>query len=174
MNPYSLHFLLTNACVSKSTTANSWVSLVYPSSFHLVVASIPILDPRLGKDEAGSRVSVGVLSIITVSRFGSALVVIAHNTSLILCTSISGSTTTNIFVRESCPIPHKPIITFFAWPGYRFFTETTAIPWNQHSGGIEISTTSGCSICINGKNERSITLPIYASSKIGLPTTVVK
>ena len=87
---------------------------MYPSSFVFCVASIPIFEPKLTNGDAGSKVSVGVLLIITVSLAASALVVIAQITSSISCTLISSSTTTNIFVSDNCPIPHKPIMTFFA------------------------------------------------------------
>jgi hypothetical protein len=78
------------------------------------VASIPSFEPRLTSGDAGSSVSVGVLLIMIVSRDGSALVVTAHITSLMSCTLTSLSTTMNIFVSASCPMPHSPIITFFA------------------------------------------------------------
>src|ERR1051326_6893383 len=87
--PYSFHLSLTNAAVPSSAVASCCISLVYPSSFHLVVASIPIFDPKFGKEDAGSKVSVGALSMIMVSRLGSVLVVMAHNTSSILWMLIS-------------------------------------------------------------------------------------
>ena len=116
-NPISFHILSILIFTPASIFSASGQSLLNPSSFPFRVASIPILEPRFGRGEAWSSVSVGALSIIVTSVAGSYHVVVAHRTSLISCTFTSSSSTIMVFANIICPIPHRAKMTFFACPG---------------------------------------------------------
>ena len=57
--PRSFHFLSTAALVLSSMRISSGQGRVKPSVGHLRVASIPILEPKLGRREAWSSESTG-------------------------------------------------------------------------------------------------------------------
>ena len=94
------------------------------------------------------------------SRAQSTLPNICQYASAVFCTSTSSSKITIAFASINSPSPHRPLITLRGWPGKRFLILTSTRLWKTPSGGMATSTISLKNRRINGKNNRSVALPI--------------
>src|SRR5690606_11882161 len=110
---------------ASSISIRSGHGRVKPSSGHLRVPSMPILDPNPGPREAWSRSSAGP-KVKRTSRSGSMLFSAYHHASCGLRTSMKWSTTTITLARLMSPWPQRPFTTLNACPGYslRMLTKT--------------------------------------------------